>query len=619
MIFRDAVLFFGGPYSNLEATEAVLAEAERRGIPRTNIVCTGDVVAYCADASACADLIRESGITVVAGNCEEQIAAGEADCGCGFAPGSACDTASRTWFAHARDALDEGARAWMAALPLRFDFEMNGLRFAVIHATATDNSRFVFRSTPERIKSLDLDRLGVDGVVCGHSGLPFTQSIADRLWHNPGVVGMPANDGTTRVWFSVLSPGVEQRSIVIEHGALGYDHAAAATKMRAARLPDDYASSLSSGFWPNCEILPPAETKATGRPLAPGVFVWRRHSQDGAFWPEPDSPIRRDPSKFSDPGVTASGERRASVALDELRTLWINTGTLCNLSCSHCYIESTPKNDSLAYISAQEAAAYFDEIEARGLPAQTIGFTGGEPFMNPDMIPMLGDVLSRGFEALVLTNAMKPMRRHGRRLDELRARYGARLTMRVSLDHYTAELHELERGPRTWKATIDGLLWLAERNFQIAVAGRMYSGEAESVVRAGYARLFAEIGISIDALDPAALVLFPEMDELADVPEITENCWGILGKRPSDVMCASSRMVVKRKGAAAPSVLACTLIAYDERFELGATLAEAAGAVALNHPHCAKFCVLGGASCRVDPGAGSAPVISAALGAGVLA
>ena len=62
-------------------------------------------------------------------------------------------------------------------------------------------------------------------------------------------------------------------------------------------------------------------------------------------------------------------------------------------------------------------------------------------------------------------------------------------------------------------------------------------------------------------------------------------------------MCASSRMVVKRKGAATPAVLSCTLLPYDEAFELGVTLKEASGAVKLNHPHCAKFCVLGGASC----------------------
>jgi hypothetical protein len=81
------------------------------------------------------------------------------------------------------------------------------------------------------------------------------------------------------------------------------------------------------------------------------------------------------------------------------------------------------------------------------------------------------------------------------------------------------------------------------------------------------------------------------------VPEITTACWGILKKSPDSLMCASARMLVKRRGAARPAVLACTLLPYDAQFELGHTLAEASRPVALNHPHCAKFCVLGGAAC----------------------
>ncbi|MFQ5348469.1 MAG: radical SAM protein, partial [Rhodothalassiaceae bacterium] len=116
-------------------------------------------------------------------------------------------------------------------------------------------------------------------------------------------------------------------------------------------------------------------------------------------------------------------------------------------------------------------------------------------------------------------------------------------------------------------------------------------------LRAGFASLFREHGIAIDAGDPRALILFPEMDPDTEVPEISTACWEKLGVSPDDMMCASARMVVKRKGAAHPVVLACTLLAYDRRFELGRTLAAAARPVALNHPHCAKFCVLGGGSC----------------------
>jgi uncharacterized Fe-S cluster-containing radical SAM superfamily protein len=313
-------------------------------------------------------------------------------------------------------------------------------------------------------------------------------------------------------------------------------------------------------------------------------------------------------AKFADPDWTAKGERRARVKLEGLRTLWINTGSLCNITCRNCYIESSPENDRLAYITRAEVACYLDEIGRTELPTREIGFTGGEPFMNPDIIAMLGDALGRGFLVLVLTNAMQPMLRpHIRKgLMALRDKHGSRLIMRVSLDHYTSELHEEERGEATFAKTVEGIDWLAGEGFALAIAGRTCWGESEKDMRAGYAALIAARGWPVDAHDHASLVLFPEMDVKADVPEITEACWGILGKSPSDVMCASSRMVVKRKGAPAPVVLPCTLLPYDPAFEMGATLTQAAransgmfeaGAVKLCHPHCAKFCVLGGGSC----------------------
>ena len=299
--------------------------------------------------------------------------------------------------------------------------------------------------------------------------------------------------------------------------------------------------------------------------------------------------------KFADPRITAKGEPRASVPLTRLDTLWLNTGTLCNLACATCYIESSPTNDALVYLKLADAARFIGEAARFG--TREIGFTGGEPFMNPDMLPMLEASLARGFEALVLTNAMKPMRRHEAALLALREKYGDKLTLRVSLDHHSRAVHEAERGARSWDPAIEGLRWLSANGFSIAVAGRLFPGEGEAEERRAYAGLLDDHGIAIDALDPAQLVLFPEMDATRDVAEITTECWQILGKPPADVMCASSRMVVHRKGEAAPRVVACTLIPYDRGFDLGDTLAEASGEVALNHPHCARFCVLGGASC----------------------
>ncbi|WP_299280709.1 radical SAM protein [uncultured Tateyamaria sp.] len=303
--------------------------------------------------------------------------------------------------------------------------------------------------------------------------------------------------------------------------------------------------------------------------------------------------------KFQDPDVTAKGEARARVALSNPETLWFNTGTLCNIACTNCYIESSPTNDALVYITANEVSDYLDQLEARDWNVREIAFTGGEPFMNPEFLDMVGRSLVRGYDVLILTNAMAPMMRPKVKdgLVELVETYGDKLTFRISVDHYAPHIHDAERGVGTFEKTLAGINWLSSIGARLAVAGRIEMAESEDEARDGYASLYATHGWDIDAFNPGATVLFPEMDARVEVPEITTQCWSILNKHPEAVMCSSSRMVVKRKGAEAPAVLACTLLPYDPQFELGATLAEAEGDVPLNHPHCAKFCVLGGASC----------------------
>jgi uncharacterized Fe-S cluster-containing radical SAM superfamily protein len=301
--------------------------------------------------------------------------------------------------------------------------------------------------------------------------------------------------------------------------------------------------------------------------------------------------------KFADPDMTAAGERRASVPLVSLRTLWFNTGTLCNLTCHNCYIESSPKNDRLVYLSRAEVRTFLDEARINHPELQEIGFTGGEPFMNRDLIGMLEDALASQCEVLVLTNGMRPMQHAKAALLRLNNKFPGRLTIRVSLEHYTAEKHEEMRGPRSWQPTLEGLTWLAEHEFKISVAGRLCWSEDEISLREGYRALFSRHGLRLRVEDPDHLVLFPEMDSCGDAPEITERCWAILGTGPDSVMCATSRMVIKRRGVQRPVVVSCTLLPYEEEFEMGATLSEAARPVKLNHRFCAQFCVLGGASC----------------------
>ena len=261
-------LLFGGPYSNFQATQALFAEARRLGIPNHRIVCTGDVVAYGADAARTLDLVIASGIAVVMGNCEESLATGQDDCGCGFEDGTACAVLSRDWFAHASAQVTPAHRKWMAALPRRLTIETGGRRLAVVHGGAAVVNRFIFASASDETLGDEIAASGCGGVVAGHCGLPFTRHPGGALWHNPGAIGMPADDGTRRVWYSLLTQDT------VRHCALEYDWAAAAAAMRQAGLAPAYAEALETGCWPSDDVLPAAERAHRGQPLLEVTHAW---------------------------------------------------------------------------------------------------------------------------------------------------------------------------------------------------------------------------------------------------------------------------------------------------------------------------------------------------------
>jgi predicted phosphodiesterase len=234
------------------------------------------VVAYGADAAATVDLVRDRVGHVVMGNCEQSLAASSDHCGCGFPAGSSCERLSAAWFAHGSRELNVNTQAWMADLPRRIDIEIGGCRPAVIHGGIDIINRFIFASTAAAIKFSEIRTAAVDGIIAGHCGLPFTQVINGQLWHNAGAIGMPSNDGTPRVWFSLLR--VEADGITIEHRSLDYDYATAAAKIRGARLPQEYAAALESGLWPSCDVLPLREIHERGAALERGSAFWSRQT-----------------------------------------------------------------------------------------------------------------------------------------------------------------------------------------------------------------------------------------------------------------------------------------------------------------------------------------------------
>ncbi len=260
------LLIFGGVYSNLQALEAMREVAERAGFSPDRIICTGDIVGYCADPEACVQGIKDWGIQAIAGNVELQLRDGEDECGCNFDEGSRCDLLSRQWYPFAQSQPSADSLAWMRTLPHHLQLTLGGRLVYVLHGSWHNPSEFVFQSTPWPAKAANFEATQADIILAGHCGLPFLDQKEGKTWFNAGVIGMPANDGTTRVWYAILDVN-DAGAVIGTHHALTYDFATAAERMRTHRLPASYALTLSTGIWDNCDILPAIETNAQGQPL----------------------------------------------------------------------------------------------------------------------------------------------------------------------------------------------------------------------------------------------------------------------------------------------------------------------------------------------------------------
>ncbi len=280
-VIDEPILVFGGPYSNLQATQAMLEVAHHRKIPPERTVCTGDVVAYCANPVETIAAIRASGAHVVMGNCEESLGFQLDDCGCGFEENTACDILSRQWYAYTDELLNDDDRAWLRTRPRCILAQLEGRSLAFIHGSASDISGWVFESTDARQKAASLDALGCDGIIAGHCGMPFAQTLpGERFWVNAGVIGMPANDGTQRGWFAVITP--ENGALNVHLEPLQFDASSAALAMREAQLADAYANALETGLWPNMDVLPDYERARQGLELNEKSIIWPRGSLNAA-------------------------------------------------------------------------------------------------------------------------------------------------------------------------------------------------------------------------------------------------------------------------------------------------------------------------------------------------
>jgi len=268
---RERLLFFGGPYGNLAATRAMRRRALELEIPPERVICTGDLVAYCGEPAQTLDLVRDWGIHVVMGNCEEALAFNEPDCGCGFDSGSQCSTLAVAWYRFADQRVDSGQRQWMRSLPRGIDFEMAGKSFRTVHGSLERINEFVFASSDIDGRLAQLRQAGIDAVIGGHSGIPFGQALGERHWLNAGVVGLPANDGDTRVWYLLVEP--DEDGIRCCWRQLEYDfEASRRTTVDAGMI--EYGEALASGLWPSMDVLPEVERARRGKALdLPDLFI----------------------------------------------------------------------------------------------------------------------------------------------------------------------------------------------------------------------------------------------------------------------------------------------------------------------------------------------------------
>lgn len=257
------LLVFGGVYSNLQALEALKAVADEQGVASENIICTGDIVGYCAQPEECVQLIKDWGVHCIAGNVEIQLRERQEDCGCDFNEESRCDIFSRNWYAYAQRNVSEASLKWMDTLPDFLTFRHGGRNGMVVHGSFFETSDFIFKSTPAEKKAKNFEATNADIILAGHCGLPFADDVKDKLWLNAGVIGMPANDADTRVWYAVM----EEDNTYNFH-RFAYNNELTADLMQENNLPQQYAHTILDGVWDNCEILPEKETAAQGQPIA---------------------------------------------------------------------------------------------------------------------------------------------------------------------------------------------------------------------------------------------------------------------------------------------------------------------------------------------------------------
>jgi predicted phosphodiesterase len=250
----------GGIYSNYHALMATLDDIRRRGADATYFL--GDLGAFGPYPDRVPALLIERGIEGIQGNYEESLAGGATDCNCGYTDPRDNVYAQISYDYTAERTSDEYKR-WMGTLPKSMRFEIGGKRVLLSHGSPRRINEFLWRSTsPDAFLHRLCDEHEVDVIVCTHTGLHWRKALdGGRHVVNAGVIGRPANDGRTNVWYTMLTIDADVKADFIP---IEYDHATLAREMRDEKLPEEFVETIETGWWTTClESLPAKERSAS--------------------------------------------------------------------------------------------------------------------------------------------------------------------------------------------------------------------------------------------------------------------------------------------------------------------------------------------------------------------
>ncbi len=180
--------------------------------------------------------------------------------------------------------------------------------------------------------------------------------------------------------------------------------------------------------------------------------------------------------------------------MDALDTLWLQvTGTLCNIACLHCFITCGPKNHQHEMMTVEQVCNTLIEAQQQGV--REYYFTGGEPFLHPNIRALILMTLAQG-PLSILTNGILIDDEMAAWLGDVFRDAPYSLDLRVSLDGYTAEDNDPIRGNGTFERIIAGIKRLASHGVNpVITVTEVRPGMGQAHERATFINFVRSLGI----------------------------------------------------------------------------------------------------------------------------